>query len=31
MGVFVFSKFPGRQWEKKKIEEVMNQMDDEKK
>jgi hypothetical protein len=28
MGVFVFSKFPGKQWEKKKIEEVMKQMDD---
>ena len=28
MGVFVFSKFPGQQWEKKKIEEVMKQMDD---
>ena len=29
MGVFVFSRFPGKQWEKKKIEEVMKQMDDE--
>ena len=29
MGVFVFSKFPGTKWEKKKIEEVMKQMDEE--
>jgi len=28
MGVFVFSKFPGKKWEEKKIEEVINQMDE---
>jgi hypothetical protein len=28
MGVFVFSKFPGKQWEEKKIKELMNKMDE---
>jgi 2TM domain-containing protein len=28
MGVFVFSKFPGKQWEERKIKEVMKEMDD---
>jgi len=28
MGVFVFSKFPGKRWEEKKIKEVMKEMDD---
>jgi len=30
MAVFVFSRFPSQQWEKKKIEEVMKQMEDDK-
>jgi len=30
MGVFVFSKFPGEQWENRKIKEVMKQMDEDK-
>ncbi len=30
MGVFVFSKFPGKQWEEKKIKEVMKNMEDDK-
>ena len=30
MGVFVFSKFPGKQWEERKIKEVMNKMDKDK-
>jgi len=28
MGVFVFSKFPGKRWEERKIKEVMKEMDD---
>jgi hypothetical protein len=28
MGVFVFSKFPGKQWEERKINEVMKKMDE---
>ncbi len=31
MGVFAFSKFTGASWEKKKIEEIMEQMDKKKK
>lgn len=27
MGVFVFSRFPGKKWEKKKIKEFMDQQD----
>ena len=30
LGVFVFSKFPGKQWEERKIKEVMKEMDDDK-
>ena len=30
MGVFVFSKFPGKQWEERKIKEVMNKMNEDK-
>jgi len=29
LGVFVFSKFPGKKWEERKIKEVMKEMDDE--
>jgi len=28
LGVFVFSKFPGKKWEERKIKEVMKEMDD---
>jgi hypothetical protein len=31
MGVFVFNRFPGKQWEERKIKEVMDKMDDDKK
>lgn len=27
MGVFVFNRFPGANWEKRKIEEIMKEMD----
>jgi len=30
MSVFVFSKFPGKQWEERKIKEVMDNMKDDK-
>ena len=30
MGVFVFSRFPNRNWEQKKIKEVMKDMEDDK-
>ena len=30
MGVFVFPKFPGKQWEERKIKEVMEKMDEDK-
>jgi hypothetical protein len=30
MSVFVFSKFPGSQWEERKIKEVMNKMEEKK-
>ena len=30
MGVFVFSKFPGKNWENRKIEQIVKEMDDEK-
>jgi len=30
MGVFVFSKFPGKQWEERKIKELMKTMDEDK-
>jgi hypothetical protein len=30
MSVFVFSKFPGKQWEERKIKEVMNKMNEDK-
>jgi len=29
MGVFVFSKFPGKNWENRKIKQVMKEMDEE--
>ena len=29
MGVFVFSKFPGKNWENRKIKQVMEEMDEE--
>jgi len=28
LGVFVFSKFPGKQWEERKIKEIMKEMND---
>lgn len=28
MGVFVFSKFPSRQWEERKIKQIMKEMED---
>jgi hypothetical protein len=31
MSVFVFSRFPGRQWEDRKIKEIMDKMDEDKK
>jgi len=31
MSVFVFSRFPGRQWEDRKIKEIMDKMDEGKK
>ena len=30
MGVFVFSKFPGNQWEERKIKEIMEKMKEDK-
>jgi len=30
MAVFVFSKFPGSQWEERKIKEVMDKMKEDK-
>jgi len=30
MSVFVFSKFPGKQWEERKIKEVMDKMNEDK-